>query len=143
RFFKWPEPEGDYLLGKARKMGISFVNITSAPISNWGDIEREPGKFDFAALDAAVARFAKFDMRAALLLTTLTGTPPKWWIDKNGMDCQFTFKAKDPQKPQEPAKDVQGGINLFHAPTGEAFAKFLGAYAAHLKEKWPQQVEGV
>jgi len=143
QFFKFTPEDQEYSLVKAEKAGISFVNVFHQPLGNWGQIERERGKYDFAALDAAMAMFAKHGIRVCPMLATLTGAPPEWLAgvdSKAPSEHQFTVTGKD----REGKPTVTGsGINLFNAPTGEAFASFLNAYAAHLKEKWAAQIDAV
>ncbi|HUS58789.1 MAG TPA: beta-galactosidase [Planctomycetota bacterium] len=93
-FFKFTDADGDYLLAKGRKMGISFANLFWDPACNWADIETEPGKYDFAALDKALSRISRFQMKAAIMFRSLTGRPPKFHIDKFGADCQFSVAVK-------------------------------------------------
>jgi len=143
QFFKFTPEDQDYALVKAAKAGISYANVFYPPLGNWGQIERERGKYDFAAFDAAMGMFAKHGIRVCPMLSTLAGTPPEWLVgidSKAPSDSQFTTTGKD--KDGKPT--VTGsGINLFNAPTGEAFAKFLEAYAAHLKERWAAQIDAV
>lgn len=139
RFFERPEAEMDYFLGKAAKAGITYANVAWAPAGNWGDIERKPGEYDFSALDEMIARFAKYNMRVCPMLRTLTGTPPQWHVEKHGNEAFLgTLTVNWANKDALPI-----GVNLFHGPTGDAFEKFLTAYAAHLKQKWPGQVDAV
>jgi len=140
-FFDLPEAEADYYLAKGRKMGFTFGNVTWPAACNWGDIEREPGKYDFAALDKMFAQFARNGMTPAPMLRTLTGTPPRWHLDKYRADCRFTVPVWD--RKQRKNVPTQQGINLLHAPTGEAATRFLTAYAVHLKAKWAVRIEGV
>jgi len=130
-FFSLPEAEQDYALAKAAKAGIAFANVQSDAACTWAAIERQPGVFDFGALDGLLAGFAKHKIRVCPMLRTLTGTPPQWHIDKYGDECRFKTTTKD--KDGKTKQDLSG-INLFHEPTREAFAKFLAAYAAHLKQ---------
>jgi|GEM_PF-2448123 len=139
RFFNQPRVETDYFLSKAAKAGITYANVLWAPACNWGDIEKEPGKYDFSALDDMIARFAKYGMRACPMLRTLTGTPPRWHAENYNQESMLTTTTVNwAYKDAQPV-----GINLFHEPTGEAFAKFLTAYAAHLKQKWGAQVDAI
>ena len=140
-FFDLTGESQDYLLGKAARMGFTFANVQWAKACNWGDIEREPGKYDFAALDGMMARFAAHGIKVRPMLRTLTGTPPQWHIQKHGGESCFVVMARNPQTGKD--EEVPQGINLFHGPTGEGLARFLSAYAAHLKDKWPQAVEAV
>ena len=139
-FFDQPEDETNYFLDKCVKTGITYANVLWSPACNWGDIEREPGNYDFAALDEMIARFAKYKMRVCPMLRSLTGTPPPWHAAKFGKECMLYTAPADRRRN----KDAEArGINLFHPPTGEAFLKFLTAYSAHLEQKWPDQIDAV
>ena len=138
-FFELPRAEGDYALRKARKAGLSYCQISRAAACNWGDIETEPNRYDFSALDAMVARLGRHGLRACLMLSSLGGSPPAWHIERFGADCRFAV----PGTGGDAGKKTQAGINIFHGPTGEAYDKFLAAYAAHLKEKYPASVDAV
>ena len=139
-FFKLSEEDMNYSLVKAAKTGYSFANLSWDPACNWAAMEPEQGKYDYAALDAAIARYAKHGMRVCLMLRSLTATPPPWHIEKHGDGCRLlsTLKEKDGSSRQ-----AAGGVNIFHEPTGEVFGRFLSALAAHLKEKWSTQIDAV
>jgi len=134
-FFDLPEAEQVYALGKARKAGLSYVLVSWPPACDWAALESNAGAYDFTALDAMMARLTRAGMKVRPMLASLGGNPPKWAIDKFGADCRFTVAGKKPGEKQ------QAGINVFHPATGEAYAKFLSAYAAHLKQKFPNAIE--
>ena len=136
RFFNMPREQGDYQLGKAAKSGISYILMLRRGACDWGQIEGEPGEYDWTTLDETIERLAKAGMRTCPALMTLTGTPPMWVIDKYGQESGMLRVLKNKRKRR-------GGINLFHPPTGRAFAKFLTAYAAHLKEKFPKHIDAI
>lgn len=72
----WPE---DLWADDARRMaelGISWVRIGEFA---WSRIEPEPGRFDWAWLDRAVATLAAAGLR--IVMCTPTATPPKWLVD--------------------------------------------------------------
>ena len=72
----WPE---SYWADDARRMvdvGISRVRIGEFV---WSRIEPEPGRFDWAWLDRAVAVLA--DAGLGIIMGTPTATPPKWLVD--------------------------------------------------------------
>lgn len=138
-FFKMSEAERDYLLGKNRRLGITGADVVWDPVSSWAQIEKAQGRYDFAALDTMMTQLVRHQMKALIGLKTLSGTPPAWLVQQHGSNCQFTVTVKD-QKGER--KEAQG-INLFHGPTADACARFLAAYAAHLKEKWPMAIDGV
>jgi len=139
-FFDLPERDQDYALAKAAKIGITYMHLLWDPLSNWADMEPEPGRYDFTRLDGFLRRLAAHNIRACLMLRSLTGSPPQWFIDKHGNACRFTVTVNT--RGGEPTQR-QEGINLMHKPTGEAFGAFLAAYAAHLRERWGGQVDAI
>ena len=139
-FFGLPEQDGDYLLRKEVKMGGTFVNVFWDPVSDWATMEPTPGNYDFAAADKVAERFARQGFKVALMLRSLSGTPPAWLVQQEGAECRFRARAKDRQGN---ATNEFSGINLFNEPAGKAYAAFLAAYAAHLKAKAPGVIEGV
>jgi len=138
-FFSLPDDEQEYALAKAAKAGIQYANMPQAA-SDWAGQEPRPGEYDFSRLDAAIEKLARHNIRACPMLASLTGKPPQWLIDQHGDLARFTVTVKNRQG--ETSKEVRG-INIFHAPTAAAYGKFLEAYAAHLRQRWPQQVEAV
>jgi len=139
-FFKLSEDDMNYSLAKAAKTGYSFASVIWEPASNWAAMEPEPGKYDFAALDAIIGRYEKHGITVWLRVRSLTGTPPQWFVNEHGTSCRLfsTVKLKDGSTKQ----NVEG-INIFHEPTGKAFGGFLAALAAHLKERWGTRVDAV
>jgi beta-galactosidase len=74
----WPEA---WWAEDARQMvalGITQVRIAEFA---WSRIEPEPGRFDWAWLDRAVATLAAAGLR--IVMCTPTATPPKWLIDRD------------------------------------------------------------
>ncbi len=134
RFFEQPAAQQDELLRQAASLGASFTDMDWAPACDWALIEHEPGVFDFGPLDAAIDRLAGHGFQTAPRLRTLTGTPPAWLTAEFGTACRFTTH----QRTRTGATTTNvTGVNLFHAPTGQAFTRFLTAYAAHLKTRQP------
>ena len=73
----WPE---DWWADDARRMaemGLSRVRIGEFA---WSRIEPEPGRYDWAWLDRAVATLAEAGL--GIILGTPTATPPKWLVDQ-------------------------------------------------------------
>jgi beta-galactosidase len=74
----WPQ---DWWADDARRMtemGISRVRIGEFA---WSRIEPEPGQFDWAWLDTAVATLHAAGL--GIIMGTPTATPPKWLVDRN------------------------------------------------------------
>jgi hypothetical protein len=138
RFFALPPAEQDYLLGKAAAMGIQTVDIDLPRVSNWGDIEKEPGRLEFADVDAVLEPFSRRGFRVALMLRSLTGSPPAWHVAQTGNSSRFSLPPS--AKDKAPAF---GGINVFDEPTAKAYRAFLAKYAAHLKKRWAPTIDAV
>lgn len=138
-FFKLPEAEQEYLLAKGRKMGISYVNISWRPLCDWAELEKTAGTYDFQQAQTVLERVKRHGMRAALMLNTLTGTPPAWHIEQQGTACRFTRTVLVQGKPAQEGV----GINRFHPPTATAHNRFLQAYAAYLRLHEVGVVEGL
>ncbi len=139
RLFALPGPDQDELLSKAVAMGVTFVDFNWGPACDWSAIERQPGTYDFAALDAVLDRLTAHGLRASPSLGSLTGTPPDWFLAVHGDAARFTWPHRDRHGA---TSSHTGGINLFHPPTGESFAQFLAAYAQRLS-RHADTVEGV
>jgi beta-galactosidase len=73
----WPE---DWWADDARRMaemGLTRVRISEFA---WSRIEPEPGRFDWAWLDRAVATLHAAGL--GIIMGTPTATPPKWLVDR-------------------------------------------------------------
>ena len=138
-FFRMPPEQRDALLLKNRRMGYSALDVIWDPASNWGDIEKEKGIYDFAALDSAMEQAGRHGMSVLLMLKTLTGTPPSWHREQHGSNCQFIVVTKEKGGWKTSAQ----GINLMHDPTCAAASSFLSALTDHLRTRWTGVVEAV
>jgi len=138
-FFEEPAEVTDYAFTKFAKAGLSYCLTGYDPACNWGRIETAPGAYDFSKLDAMLDRLTRGGLRTCLMLNTLCGDPPAWHRERHGDEC--TLAAPANAQAGKPA--VRRGINLFHKETGDAFARFLTAYAAHLKERSAAQVDAI
>jgi len=139
-FFSLPPAEQEYALAKAQKAGIAYADVFWDPVSNWREMEPQPGRYDFSKVDTLLEALARHGMRACIMLRTLTGSPPQWHAEKFGRECRL-YTIPEDRRRRQPEQTL--GINLFHPPTGEALGRFLTAYAAHLKERWGAQVEAI
>jgi beta-galactosidase len=74
----WPEEWWADDARRMRDMGISWVRIAEFA---WSRIEPEPGRFDWAWLDRAVATLGGAGLK--IVMCTPTATPPKWLIDRD------------------------------------------------------------
>jgi beta-galactosidase len=73
---QWPESVWGDDARRMRDMGLSRVRIGEFA---WSRIEPEPGRFDWAWLDRAIA--ALHEAGLEVVLGTPTATPPKWLVD--------------------------------------------------------------
>ncbi len=144
-WFDLPEGTRNRLLARGARTGVTTVNVSLDPIANWANLEPEPGTYDFAALDALAERLARHGMTVAPMLKTLTGAPPGWHVATYGDICRYPHPARNRRERKAADEDglVRRGINLFHEPTREAFARFLAAYGAHLKSMGADRVAAV
>ena len=133
---KLPEVERRYLLAKARLQGVSFVNADAPAVSDWEQMERTPGQYDFTAIDAMMNELISAGMRVSPRLYSLSGRPPKWLFDQHGRVTSF------PAESGSKTLDWRG-INLFHPPTGEGYAKFLAAYASRLRDRFGDHIDAI
>ncbi|MEY4750215.1 MAG: hypothetical protein RIQ60_2429 [Pseudomonadota bacterium] len=62
---------------RMREMGITWVRIAEFA---WSRIEPEPGRFDWAWLDEAIATLHAQGLQ--VVMCTPTATPPKWLVDR-------------------------------------------------------------
>ena len=72
----WPESVWAEDAARMREVGISFVRIAEFA---WSRIEPEPGRFDWAWLDRAIATLHAQGLK--VVMCTPTATPPKWLVD--------------------------------------------------------------
>ena len=72
----WPEAWWAEDAAQMRAVGISHVRIAEFA---WSRIEPEPGRFDWAWLDRAVAVLHAQGLK--VVMCTPTATPPKWLVD--------------------------------------------------------------
>jgi beta-galactosidase len=73
---QWPERLWADDAARMREMGLSRVRIGEFA---WSRIEPEPGRFDWAWLDRAIATLHEAGLE--VILGTPTATPPKWLVD--------------------------------------------------------------
>ena len=73
----WPESCWAEDARAMRQSGIAYVRIGEFA---WSRIEPEPGGFDWAWLDRAIATLGEAGLR--VVMSTPTATPPKWLIDR-------------------------------------------------------------
>ena len=74
----WPENKWESDARRMAEMGIARVRIAEFA---WSRIEPEPGRYDWAWLDAAIATLARH--RLEIVIGTPTASPPKWLVDRH------------------------------------------------------------
>ena len=72
----WPEDQWDDDARRMTELGLSRVRIGEFA---WSKIEPEPGRYDWAWLDRAVAVLHSHGL--GVIMGTPTATPPKWLVD--------------------------------------------------------------
>ena len=72
----WPEERWPVDAAMMREAGLTHVRIGEFA---WSRLEPDPGRYDFAWLDRAVAILAAAGLK--IVLGTPTATPPKWLVD--------------------------------------------------------------
>jgi hypothetical protein len=132
-----PSASLPYLLAKARKLGITFISTADEPLTSWAHIEKEKGKYDFAALDAAMGKLEGAGLKAVLRLHALNSPAPSWL-------GEGTSLVNAEGKPISFYGEKGGGsINLFNPTVREPFFDFLKAYGSHVRQKWSDSVMAV
>jgi len=126
-----------YLLGKARKLGITFISTADPPLTSWAHIEREKGRYDFATLDAALGELKRAGLKAVLRLHALNSPAPAWL----GTGTSLVNAEGKPVNFQ--GDKGSGSVNLFNPAVREPFLAFLKAYGKHVREKWADTVMAV
>ncbi len=69
KFFKMTPEDRDEMLRKNRRMGYTGLDVIWDPVSNWGDIEKSKGNFDFAALDSIMEQAGQVGLPAVTMHT--------------------------------------------------------------------------
>ena len=72
----WPEHKWESDARRMAEMGIARVRIAEFA---WSRIEPEPGRYEWAWLDNAIATLARHGL--TLVIGTPTAAPPKWLVD--------------------------------------------------------------
>lgn len=72
----WPENKWEGDARRMAEMGITRVRIAEFA---WSRMEPEPGRYEWAWLDAAIATLSRHGLE--LVLGTPTASPPKWLVD--------------------------------------------------------------
>lgn len=74
----WPEAFWAEDARAMREAGITYVRIGEFA---WSRIEPEPGQYEWAWLDRAIATLGESGLR--VVMCTPTATPPKWLVDRD------------------------------------------------------------
>jgi beta-galactosidase len=74
----WPEAQWAEDAARMAALGLTWVRIGEFA---WSRMEPEPGRYDWAWLDRAIATLGKHGLK--VVLGTPTATPPRWMIDRH------------------------------------------------------------
>jgi beta-galactosidase len=74
----WPEPQWAEDAARMAKLGLTWVRIGEFA---WSRMEPEPGRYDWAWLDRAIATLGAAGLK--VVLGTPTATPPRWMLDRH------------------------------------------------------------
>ncbi len=74
----WPEEQWDEDAARMAAVGLTWVRIGEFA---WARMEPEPGTFDWAWLDRAIAVLGRHGL--SVVLGTPTATPPRWMLDRH------------------------------------------------------------
>ncbi|MGI6495350.1 MAG: beta-galactosidase [Kiritimatiellia bacterium] len=140
-FFGQSDADLAYMADKAKALGARFAEVDWAAACDWAAMEPSRGVYDFAALDRAVALLAGRGMRMVPRLRTFNGAPPDWFAEEQGAACRLHVPARDNRTGGVQTNLV--GINLSHEPTRAAYAAFLAAYAAHLRDTAAESIDAI
>jgi len=72
------------VLEMTAEAGVSIVHSMDHNVWDWADVEKEPGKFDWTNVDAALAMLKQANMTMHLEFTAPTIMPPDWVTEKFG-----------------------------------------------------------
>ncbi len=129
-FFAMSPSDQDAMAAKAASIGARFVEVDWSAACDWGEMEPEPGVYDFSGLDHAVALLSEHGLHIVPRLRTFTGKPPEWFLEGHKNKCRLEV----PNRERDGSISIKPtGINLLDPTTNDAFIKFLTAYAEHLR----------
>jgi beta-galactosidase len=74
----WPEAQWAEDAARMAALGLTWVRIGEFA---WSRMEPEPGRYDWAWLDRAIATLGQHGLK--VVLGTPTATPPRWMIDRH------------------------------------------------------------
>ena len=121
------EARGFYLLWSQEKpdaeqiLGLPFMTGGQI-VLQWGEVEPARGRYDFSAIDAALARFAKLDKWTTL---QVNGNLKPAWL--------FDAVPHVKEKLSEQVRDTAGTLMFWHPVFQDAYLAMLGALAQHLQ----------
>ncbi len=92
-------------------------------VLQWAEVEPAPGRYDFSAVDAGLARFAARRQRATL---QINGNQKPAWL--------FTQVPHVPARLSVQARDAGGTLMFWHPRFQEAHLGMIAALARHLRE---------
>lgn len=121
------EARGFYLLwGEGRPGAEEILKLPfirgGQIVLQWGDVAPAPGKYDFAAVDAALARLAG---RGLWTTIQINGNVKPAWL--------FTQVPYVPKQFDEQVRNREGTLMFWHPRFREAHLGMLEAFAKHLR----------
>lgn len=151
----------EYLLRKARKVGVGHVLVLDPDAASWRGCEPVQGRVDFRNLDGILEEVQRSGLKAILHIPSLTSACPAWFKDPAGAETSFVASDGsarsgagvflEPRRGrdqfsvlQERGRDKGSeAINLHNPSVRAAFQKYLDALGKHLQERWRGTLLGV
>ena len=133
-----------YKLDKGRMLGVTYLTFKD-PVLRWDNIEREKGKYDFAALDRMMKMAVDRGYKVRLYLPVMGGRVPDWMVAERAESVvrddkgEYTFAVGNAYdhdfmgpSPQRSPWHEYRVVNLSDKPTREAFEKYVKAVGEHI-----------
>jgi len=137
-----------YQLNKGRMIGIDFVTFKD-PVLRWDNLEPRDGVYDFAAFDRMMQLAVDHGMRVRLVLPTMGGRVPDWWLkqhpdsvirDAKGecdyflSDSVYSHDFMSPWERRNCTWYQARAINLGDDATRERFTRLVRGLAEHCRK---------
>ena len=136
-----------YQLAKGRMLGVTCLTFKD-PVLRWDFVEPRKGRYDFRALDRMMGLAAENGMNVRLVLPTLGGRVPDWWLAERpqaivkGLKGETEYALNAKVYAHDFMGPPHGGtgpwyrsraVNLTDPPTRERFARCVQAIADHCR----------
>lgn len=121
---KPPDARGIYAIWYGKNKDVfDLPYVKGGQITlQWADVEPQQGKYDFSALDAALAVFAAAQKRTTVQVNG--NNKPQW---------MYGVIPHHAQKLSHQIQDNEGTLMFWHPLFIQTYINFVKAYAAHLK----------